>query len=370
MKIAIVSPYALPEKGAASMRVDSFAKYFISKKNETVIFTSFKKKNRGYLDYIYHYKSFLDLIKKIKKFDIVILTSPSIKIVFALSFVLSTLKIPFIVDIRDLAKNSKFSKIKSLMEKISLRLSSGISVVTKYVKKFLEKDYKIPPNKIIIVPNGVDKKIFYPEYDSKIRGALNIGKKSKIVFYEGIIGDHDLNLFLEKIDKKLIKELDIYFVFALIVGDVETKSIFELEKFQNKIKDSGLTDRIRILRNIEPNELRKYISSSDMGLAIIPQDENNLYRIPIKAYEYMACGIPVLAIGPKNGELNKLILENKSGIFIQDFKKINEKIEFMIKNKTKIEKNISDKFDREKSAEKLFEMIKRNIRNFINKEDY
>lgn len=358
MRIGIVSPYALPEKGAASMRVDSFAKYFRSKKSEVIIFSPYRKGGKP-MTRVFRYKNLKELKKEICKSELCIITCPSFYIAFRIIPFLKIKKIPFVLDFRDLAENTD-KKTNVLFQFFSLKLAKKITVVTNRMKEHFVKAYKINPKKIEIVPNGVDREIFYPANNRKeIRKELKISDKARVIIYEGIIGDHGLDKFFNNLSKEVVENNNIKIILALIVGETEEKSKIILSQFEEKLKSLKINKYVSILKNLDPSELRDYISASDFGLASIPRNKKNLYRIPIKAYDYVACEKNVLALGPKGGELEIFVKKNNLGYFFEDWKGLIKKIGTLQKKMMKNKKEFLDSFDRMKSAEKLLEFIQK-----------
>jgi len=356
MKIGIVSPYALPEKGAASMRVDSFQKHFLLNNHETKILTPFR--DRGFLDKkVIRYKSFKELKKELKNFQYIIISCPSFYTAFRIIPFLKLKKIPFVLDFRDLAENSQ-RRANILFQLVSVKLASKVIVVTEYMKNYFVKKYKINPKKIEVVSNGVDRDIFYPTKNRiKTRKELKISARDSVLIYEGIIGDHGLREFFENLTKDILVENNIKIILAVIVGETENKTKVVLENFEKMLKKRRLREFVIIIKNSSPDKLREYISASDFGLAPIPSDINNMYRVPIKAYDYVACGIPVLAKGPVNGELEKFLKGNNYGYFSSNWKDLIKKMAKISKSKIKINKKNIETFDRKTSAKKLLAHI-------------
>ena len=337
MKIGIVTPYALPEKGASSMRVDSFRKYMV-KENEVTIIT--------------RHDNTKETKEKLINMDHVVLTCPSFYKAFKLIPFLKGNKIKFTLDIIDLAENTT-RKINILFKLALLITSNNITVVTKYMKSYLSRRYFINKSKIDIVPNGVDTDIFYPSRNKvKIRKNLDISKDSTVLIYEGIIGDHNLLDFINLLTPNIMRKNKLTFLMVVIVGETEDESTKKLKQLKNNLKSKGLLQYFRFVENAQPEKLRDYISCSDFGLAPIPVNNNNLYRIPIKAYDYVSCGTPVIGICPKGGELTRFIMGNDLGYSFNNWKSLLDYIPKLKKKRL----NITQKelgFDRNDSAEKL-----------------
>lgn len=358
MKIGIVSPYALPEKGAASMRVDSFQKYFNREGHETTIISPQRKQKskKG----VFRYKNYFELMSACRNKDVVVISCPPIKITFPLILFLRMSGTPTILDIRDLAKNGKKKNIKILLEGIAAKSSSKITCVTNYVKNYFSKTYGVDRKDIKVVSNGVDTEIFFPSRKSdETRNKLGIPKDAKVLIYEGIVGDHGLKHFLENMPEEIIFNKKFYIILAVIAGDTEKKSIKKLKSLKTVLMKKNIANRVIIIKNKTPEEIRDYISCSNIGLASIPSDDNNLYRVPIKAYEYAACGIPILGKGPSGGELDKFIKTNKIGYFSESWNDALRNLAVFLKsdNKINIDNKILKYIDRKKSAKVMLELI-------------
>jgi glycosyltransferase involved in cell wall biosynthesis len=67
-----------------------------------------------------------------------------------------------------------------------------------------------------------------------------------------------------------------------------------LENVRQDIELNGLQDNIEIVGWVPHHEIVNYISVSKLGLVPLLPTRKFLKNIPIKQFEYMACGIPVL----------------------------------------------------------------------------
>lgn len=133
-------------------------------------------------------------------------------------------------------------------------------------------------NESIVVTNGCDYK-FYSQYarnDSKGKS------KAKVVFYQG-------NIF-NKLDYKLLLELvkrmtDWEFWFC-------GRIVFNESEWQQLLRASN----VKYWGCVSPEKIRELSYQATVG--IIPFSKNEtLYQValPLKAYEYLACGLPVVS---------------------------------------------------------------------------
>ena len=104
MKIAIVTPYTDPEKGACSVRVDSFKEVFEREGHKVTIFAptrvGVEKESRK----VVRFGGVGTLVKELNRtdFDVVIGTSPPLFHSFVALVVCRFRGTPFVLDMRDL----------------------------------------------------------------------------------------------------------------------------------------------------------------------------------------------------------------------------------------------------------------------------
>jgi len=365
MKIGIISPYALPEKGAASMRIESFLNYFKNQGHKTTIYAPLRKdiqkKERAEVK---RYSKIRELWKGLKKEDFLIITSPPIQTAFLIIPLLRLKQIPFLFDSRDLAavNNKKFKNLKTFMEKYCVKLSNKISTATEYSKEYYIKNYKISQKKIKTIPNGVDRSVIYFVRGArkKIRRELNIPEKAKTIVYTGILGkNHDIEGFINSLDKQFMDKNNLFIVMILIVGDTENKSVIRLKKIEKTIEKKELVNKFRIIKNISPEKIKEYLSAFDIGITPMLSNKDNLYTLPVKTYEYLSCNLGVIGVGAKNGEIDKFLKRSDFGFFIHKWQNFKPQLQKFLKKKDKIKipLKLLESIDRKESAKKLLEFI-------------
>jgi len=104
----------------------------------------------------------------------------------------------------------------------------------------------------------------------------------------------------------------------------------------------------------------EYLLRADLLLLVIPKVKNNRGILTGKFFEYLASGKPILAIGPTDGDLAKIIQETGCGqLFdygnprgIGEF--IQEKLE---KPKTERNPDSGDRFSRRNLSRQISELL-------------
>jgi len=136
-----------------------------------------------------------------------------------------------------------------------------------------------PRPKIIWLPNGVDFSHYQNESNIINRDIGDL--KKPFIGYAGVIQD--------KIDLELLKKIAENFPQAslILIGPVWHKSIYQqLEKYSN----------IHFLGYKTYQELPTYLQNFDVAIIPHRQDKFSQSTNPMKLYEYLACGKPVVTI--------------------------------------------------------------------------
>lgn len=152
-------------------------------------------------------------------------------------------------------------------------------------------------SKISVLPNGYDES----DFSQRVEPA---GDRF-IITYTGTISEaYDISGFLEA-----LSGLDRYKRQGMLLRFVGKVPENVVEQIRQKLPDletelTGYVDHHRSIR---------YLLQSSVQLLVIPRVENNKGIVTGKFFEYLASGRPVLAIGPRGGDLENLIGETGCG---------------------------------------------------------
>lgn len=173
---------------------------------------------------------------------------------------------------------------RRFIERKAIRKSDAVVVLSRFTQKKLLHVYKIPAEKITIIPGGVDLKRFYPVAERKIiRQRLNIPKEKMILLtVRDLEPRMGLKNLIYAVKKARLKQSDIY----LILGgqgplDAELKSLSFTLRLDNCIKFVGF---------IPEELLSDYYRIAD--IFILPTLE--LEGFGLITLEALASGVPVL----------------------------------------------------------------------------
>ncbi len=180
------------------------------------------------------------------------------------------------------------------------RRASAIVVVSSRLRDQLVTDYGVPQDKILVMPNAADPQTFHPAITPVTSiGGVALAQKKIVGFVGSFTPWHGLPLFLEAFKIVANNHPD---ALAVLVGDGPQRS--EIER---KAADYGLAKRVLFTGAIGHAQLMHYVAAFSLG--VMP--DSNDYGSPMKIFEYMALGKPVVV--PDYGPLLDAVTEGKEG---------------------------------------------------------
>lgn len=276
--------------------------------------------NKNFLGRLFGYFSFnlsstLALFK-VKKPDIILVTSPPLFVGITGIIGKFLKRKPLIFEIRDLWPESAIDtgvltskpiiKIAYMVEKLSYKVADKINVLTPAFKEKLITKKNINPNKIIYVPNGADTDIFKPDDSVKwVREKYNLQNKF-IITYMGAHGLANNLTSLLEVAKK-IKNLDEEVHFMLIGDGMKKTELIEYAEFNN------LTN-VTFIDAQPKNLMPDFCNSSDLCTAILQDIDTFKTVYPNKVFDYMSCKKPIL-LGI-DGVARILVEDNEAGVYV------------------------------------------------------
>ncbi|MFC1802248.1 glycosyltransferase [Patescibacteria group bacterium] len=270
------------------------------------------------------------IVKEIPSLDLMFLNNYFGGLFFSLQSLFFAIKILFKTFPKDTVVYSRDFLIVTLLKLKGLDVVYNVHNWSKkrglFLKLFLIKDTKIVCNSsgtkeefskrgfknLISVPNGVDIEKFdvIREDKKQLRKKLGLENDKKIVLYLG-------HLYTWKgfdlVFNSAKKEKDERIVFVVVGG---TKT--DLEKYKNKKKQERVGNII-FTGHKQQKDTPFYLKSADVLLLpnVAISEESVKYTSPIKMFEYMASGVPIVAsdlpsIREVLNEENSLLVEQGS----------------------------------------------------------
>jgi len=234
------------------------------------------------------------------------------------SVIAEQLGIPYIVEINGPAEERRwfgpahFSSIALAVQKRIATRADAIVTVSMGMKNYLI-ERGIPPERIYVLPNGVDCELFDPQAidGQEVRNKYNLKGKTVVGFVGSMKEYHGIGLLVQAAKQVMESADNIHF---LLVGPL-TQPEF--------LKKEGLVECFTLTGGVPYDRIPEYISSMD--ICVVPASNWNFS--PIKVFEYGAMGKPVIA--PRVGPIQEVIEHGTNGILTKpgDAKDLAEKIQ-------------------------------------------
>ena len=173
--------------------------------------------------------------------------------------------------------------------------------VSREVAAWVEK-FAGTRGKVHIVPNGIRPERFPANLPPALpapTGAFTVG------FVGTLKAWHGLSILVEAFAELRERRPDAR---LLIVGDGP-----ELENIMTDLSERGLADSATLTGAVDPSAVPGLLASMDVAVAPYPALAN-FYFSPLKVYEYMAAGVPVVA--SRIGQLQSLIEPDVTGLLV------------------------------------------------------
>lgn len=213
-------------------------------------------------------------------------------------------KIPFIyywIDVlHKLIPEKYLQLIGEYLERLTIKNSSQVITINRKLEEFVKK---LGARNTQVIGAGIDLGRFNPDLDgSQIRKNYEIEKEDKIIFFMGFLYHFTgLKEVILEIARGKYEDLKL-----LIVGDGEAYA-----DLKNIVKKHDLEDKVLLVGPKPYQEIPEFLAAADVCiLPAYPQEEIMQDIVPIKIYEYMAMGKPVITtnlpgvmkeFGNKNG---------------------------------------------------------------------
>ncbi len=198
-------------------------------------------------------------------------------------------------------------------ERWTLTHADAVVVVSAELGKHV-KSLGVRPGKIHVMPNGVNPGLFHPE-NGRARHSVRAGELGRkdgahegarptLGFVGGLRPWHGVEILPELLARLQKRHPGTRLVIA---GDGQLRG--ELERGFAK---HGLEKLVTITGLLLHEKVPDVIRTFDVALAPYPKHDHDFYFSPLKLFEYMACGIPVVAANL--GQITETVQHGKNGL--------------------------------------------------------
>jgi len=271
-------------------------------------------------------------LTKLRNTSTIIISTPPASVLLV-SFIARLLRKRIVIDVGDLWTHSvrtdnvsqKRRMLRKLLKSFEINCWKNSDVIicnSLVVKNEIEKIIgKKSSTQINYFPFNVDSDLFKKQNTTLLNQIVYIGSFGPPQNLSSLL--RAMPLVLKKIPELTLQ----------LYGGGDDELI--LKKI---VKDLKL-ERSCIFNNpVSRSEIPLILSRSLVGIVAVDMDESLYYMMPTKTFEYLSCGLPVLAYGSSK-ELERMLQESESGKFVRtkDPKKIAEELIQLVNDKDVLE---------------------------------
>lgn len=230
-----------------------------------------------------------------------------LKIVFRFKYVVEVNGLaPVEMKINDVSKG--WIAFVTLMERIIYKLSDQVVVPSALIRDYLCRKYGVKEKSVLVVSNGANPEFSRPMDKAECRNQLGLPPDGNYLVFVGSLKKwHGIDQ-LAPLMPALVK--DNPKLHLLIVGDGEKRN--DLKQW---IEENRMGGNIILAGRVPFEKVSVYINAGDICLAPYFEEGLNETGIsPLKIFEYMACGRPIIT-NPVGG-LDALFREHEMGVMI------------------------------------------------------
>lgn len=181
---------------------------------------------------------------------------------------------------------SRFWLYRSLFKRLR-----GITTTNNWKREQLIKKFNLEENKILAWPNGVELEKFNINISKEeARKKLNLPTDKILIGYVGMLKTMGMEKGIDTAIEAM-KLLSESARLVLVGGRQE-----DVEYYKNFTDKLGLRERVLFIGWAEHRAIPLYLKAFDLVIAPFPKsDHYNYYMSPMKIFEYMASGRPIVA---------------------------------------------------------------------------
>ncbi len=219
-------------------------------------------------------------------------------------------------------RETGFGQLAARAERWTVTHADAVIVVSSELRKHV-LSLGVTPENVYVVPNGVNPQLFFParraavaaarrarrsERNGSVSSGSNNGKRPDAGPTMGFVGGlrpwHGVEVLPDLLARLSTRHRDLRLVIA---GDGQLRGQLERD-----FKQRGLEQHVTFAGLMPHEEVPAVIRGFDIALAPYPKHDHDFYFSPLKLFEYMACGVPVVAA--ELGQIAEVVTDGKTGL--------------------------------------------------------
>ena len=173
-----------------------------------------------------------------------------------------------------------------LIDRANFRYCDRIIPISKGLQEMLWKRYQVPPEKTVLIESATDPELFRPLDGNACRQKLGLDPAGRYVGFVGSFFRHQgIEVLIDAAPTIVHRLPDVRF---LLVGDGIMR-----QTWAERISTRGLSASFLFTGQVPYSEVPLYIGATELCVAPFLADRGD--ASPLKLFDYLACGRPVVA---------------------------------------------------------------------------
>lgn len=190
-------------------------------------------------------------------------------------------------------------------ERRLVHAASRVVASTVHERQLLRQLYRVAPERVAVVPLGVDLEEFRPRDSGTARESLGLAQAGRVLLAVGRIEPlKGFDILIRAVAQMTLSEP----VTLLIVGGDERASA-EFERLRAVAHEVGVADRVRFVGSVPHEQLPVYYNAADV--VCVPSFYESFGLVALEA---MASGVPVVA--SRVGGLVATVRDGRTGYLV------------------------------------------------------
>lgn len=201
-------------------------------------------------------------------------------------------------------RGSHLPELAAQAERTTLRHAALVLTVSSTLRDYVT-DLGVERDRVVVVPNGVDPRRFRPGAAvESVRAKWGLGAGPILGFVGGLRPWHGVRVFGPLLERLASRFPDVQLVIA---GEGPLRAAL-VEDCARR----GVGGRVIFTGAVEHTAIPDLIRTFDVALAPYEPSEHLFYFSPLKLFEYMACGVPVVAAAL--GQIKEVVRHETNGL--------------------------------------------------------
>jgi glycosyltransferase involved in cell wall biosynthesis len=204
-------------------------------------------------------------------------------------------------------RRSCLGDLPAQAERWTLSQADLVLVVSEGLREYV-LGLGVDGDRVHVVPNGVDSALFQSKWERKKRAGEATAVETNGAPVLGLVGGlrpwHGVEILPRLIERLKPRHPRIRLV---IVGEGPLRA-----DLQRDFGERGLGEHVHFVGSAPHEEVPDWIGRFDVALAPYAPTEHVFYFSPLKLFEYMACGVPVVAA--RLGQIEQVVRHGETGL--------------------------------------------------------